>query len=223
MRAQVADRYRLVCRACRTSPVAPPADGTASLDGAPASRRPWCGPRLRARRCPRSPSAAPPQHGCRRSTSTAVAAPVRPERALHTRGFRSLEVGDDVAAAERVDGLLRITDEDQRGAARECPVDHLPLHRIGVLEFVDHDDRPPRCIRMRGCAGESSGCERGGQPGQQVVVAEDAQLPFAGVPARPEHFSGEARRIPPARESGSASTRPQFGAGIALRPRARAS
>ena len=64
------------------------------------------------------------------------------------------QVGDDVAAAERVDRLLRVADQDQRGVPAEGAVDHLPLHRIGVLELVDHHDRPARCIRAR--AGESS-------------------------------------------------------------------
>ena len=72
-----------------------------------------------------------------------VAAPVLAEGLSHARGFRGLEVGDDVAAAKRVDGLLRVADQDQRGAIGERAVDHLPLHGVGVLELIDHHDRPP--------------------------------------------------------------------------------
>jgi hypothetical protein len=72
-----------------------------------------------------------------------ITAPVLTQRHAHARGFGGLEVGDDVAAPERVDRLFGVADQNQRGAIGERPVDHLPLHGVGVLELVDHHDRPP--------------------------------------------------------------------------------
>ena len=53
------------------------------------------------------------------------------------------EVGRHVAATEGVDGLLRVADQHHRGVPAEGPVEHLPLHRVGVLELVDQHDLPP--------------------------------------------------------------------------------
>ena len=52
------------------------------------------------------------------------------------------EVGDHVAAAEGVDGLLGVADQHHRRVAAERPVEHLPLHGVGVLELVDQHDLP---------------------------------------------------------------------------------
>ena len=169
---------RFECRCGRTSLGAPPAAGTdrrparpraATRRGAPRRRaRRSAGHRVRRRAAP--PAGARPARRrcaswCRASLPPAVSA--------------ALQIGDDVAAAERVDRLLRIADQDQRGAAAERAVDHLPLHGVGVLELVDHHDRPPLMhpqLRRR-----VVGCERVGQPGEQVVVAQDAEPPLAGV------------------------------------------
>ena len=126
-----------------------------------------------------SPSSAPAQHHLQPIDQSAVAAPVRAERLLHTRRLGGLQVRDDVAAAERVDGLLRIADQDQRRAAGEGAVDHLPLHRIGVLELVDHHDRPPLMHPHLGR--RVIGFQRVGQSAEQVVVAEDAAPPLADL------------------------------------------
>ena len=108
-----------------------------------------------------------------------VAAPVGTESAPLTGGFRRREVRRDVAAAERIDGLLRVADQHQRAVTVERGVDHLPLHRIGVLELVDHHHRP---AALHPLPGRGVGIlQRGGQPGQQVVVAEDAEAAFAAL------------------------------------------
>ena len=85
-----------------------------------------------------------------------------------------VEVGVHVGAAERVDRLLRIADQhERRGAVAERRADDVPLHRVGVLELVDHHDpealpqpcrRPPAADRV---------AQRACEPGEQVVVGED--------------------------------------------------
>ena len=51
------------------------------------------------------------------------------------------EVGVDVGAAEGVDRLLGVADQDERRlAVAEGALDDLPLDRVGVLELVDQDD-----------------------------------------------------------------------------------
>ena len=108
-----------------------------------------------------------------------VAAPVRTESAPLTRGFRRRKVRRDVATAERIDGLLGVADQHQRAVTVEGGVDHLPLHRIGVLELVDHHHRP---TALHPLASRGVGIlQRGGQPGQQVVVPEDAEAAFAAL------------------------------------------
>ena len=117
------------------------------------------------------------QHDLQPVDERAVAAPVGAERLLVARGLGGLQIRDDVAAAERVDRLLRVADQDHRGPPAERAVDHLPLHRVGVLELVDHDDRPPLMHPhpRRGVVG----IQRVRQPDEQIVVAEDALLPLA--------------------------------------------
>ena len=121
----------------------PPAAGTGRCAGRPRAGDPGGGPRPCARRCrggrARRPAARPAggRRGPRRCASWCPASAALPA----VDG--GVQVGEDVAAAERVDGLLRVSDEDQRRVAAERAVDHLPLHRVGVLELVDHHDRPP--------------------------------------------------------------------------------
>jgi hypothetical protein len=62
-----------------------------------------------------------------------VAAPVDLERRALVRPGWRLEVGVDVGAAEGVDGLLRIADEDERRVAvAEGAVHDVPLDGVGV-------------------------------------------------------------------------------------------
>ena len=72
-----------------------------------------------------------------------VAAPVDSQRLTSCRTGGGLEIGVDVAATKGIDRLLGVTDQHHRGVAGERPVQHLPLHRIGVLELVDQHDPPP--------------------------------------------------------------------------------
>ena len=64
--------------------------------------------------------------------------------ALDARRLGSFEVCEYVCAPERVDGLLRISDEDQ-GRIGERAFQDLPLHGVGVLELVHEND--PRIDR----------------------------------------------------------------------------
>ena len=105
----------------------------------------------------------PAQQLLHRREQRRVAAPVDRQRLLGRRGGGRGEVGRDVAAAERVDGLLGVADQHHRGVAAEGPVEHLPLHRVGVLELVDQHDLPPlphplgRRRRRRGRARRRAG------------------------------------------------------------------
>ncbi len=118
------------------------------------------------------------QHHLQPIDQRAVAAPVGGQRPLVPGGLRRVQVGDDVATAECVDGLLGVADENQCAAPTERAVDHLPLHRVGVLELIDHDHRPALLHSRPGRRVLAS--EGIGQPQQQVVVAEDAPTPLAG-------------------------------------------
>ena len=69
-----------------------------------------------------------------------IAAVVDRERRVVVGGARGVEVGDDVGPAERVDGLLRIADQHQRGVAVEGAAQDGPLDGVGVLELVDQHD-----------------------------------------------------------------------------------
>ena len=117
------------------------------------------------------------QHHLQPVQQRGVAAPVGGQRLLLARRLRRLQIRHDVAAAKRIDGLLRIADQDHRGVPAERAVDHLPLDLVGVLELVDHDDRP--AVAHARSRGGVVGVQRGSQSAQQVVVAQDAESPFA--------------------------------------------
>ena len=117
------------------------------------------------------------QHHLQPVEQRRIAAPVGGQGLLIAGRLGRLQIRHDVAAAERVDGLLRVADEDHRGTPAECAVDHLPLDSVGVLELVDHDDRPALVHAYLG--GGVVGVQRGSQSAQQVVVAEDAESPLA--------------------------------------------
>ena len=119
------------------------------------------------------------QHGLQSGHQSVVTAPVRAEGLLLARGLRRRQVGDDIAATERIDGLLGIPDQHHGGYLVEGLVDHAPLHRVGVLELIDHHDRPASAHPLPG-RGILAG-QRLGQPGQQVVVAEDSAAALADI------------------------------------------
>ena len=94
---------------------------------------------------------------------------------------RRLEVGVDVGAAEGVDRLLGVADEDERDAAlAERAAHDVPLDRVGVLELVDeHDAVALSQARGRGFAARA--LERVVEAGEEVVVGHDRHLALAGV------------------------------------------
>ena len=118
-----------------------------------------------------------------------VGAPVDAQRLPGRRGLGGGQVGDDVAAAERVDRLLRVADQHHRGLPAEGAVEDLPLHRVGVLELVDQRDLPP--VSHPGAGRGRVFGQHVGELAQQVVVA---QHPQSALAARDlvEHVLGEA-------------------------------
>ena len=118
-----------------------------------------------------------------------VGTPVRSEREPRRAGLvRGLEVGVHVRAAERVDRLLGVGDQDEgrivTGTSEQSRED-LPLHRVGVLELVDQDQREPvanpfprSCSddRMPQCLEET---------GLHVVERVQAHLPLPELDPRP--------------------------------------
>ncbi len=85
-----------------------------------------------------------------------VAAPVDLERRSCAGCGRGGEVGVDVGAAEGVDRLLGVADEDQRdAAAAERAAHDVPLHGVGVLELVDEHDAV--AVRSRSAAASPPG------------------------------------------------------------------
>ena len=108
-----------------------------------------------------------------------VAAPVDLERRALVGPVGRLEVGVDVGAAEGVDRLLRVADEDERRAAvAERAAHDVPLDGVGVLELVDEDDAVALSEALR--RGLAAGAlERVVEAGEQVVVGHDRHLALA--------------------------------------------
>ena len=147
------------------------------------------------------------QHGLEAVDERLVTAPVDAEGLLLPRGLRGLKVGDDIAAAECVDRLLRVTDQNHRRNPAEGVVDHLPLHRVGVLELIHHHDRPaPAHPHPRRGVGTVEGA---GQAGEQIVVAEDAAAAFADFQFGQNGFRELHAHGGPG--AGFGISRPQFG------------
>ena len=65
-----------------------------------------------------------------------VAAPVASQIELGVRDGRGCEIGVNIGPAERVNGLLGISDENEGSVTVERRSQNVPLHRIGVLEFI---------------------------------------------------------------------------------------
>ncbi len=122
-----------------------------------------------------------------------VAAPVDRERLLGRRGGRGVEVGDHVAAPEGVDRLLGVADQHHPGVTAEGTVEHLPLHRVGVLELVDQHHLPPLPHPRPG--GGVLLLERLGELAEQVVVGQDPEPPLAPFELGPDGL-GEGHPTP---------------------------
>ena len=128
-----------------------------------------------------------------------VAAPVDAEGLLVPCGLGGPQVGVDIAAAEGVDGLFGIADQDQRRLPGERPLDHLPLHRVGVLELVDHHHRP--ALRHPDPGRRFGVGQRIGEPGQQIVIAQHAAAALTDlqllqhIPCEAQAFGGEGVRV----------------------------
>ena len=72
-----------------------------------------------------------------------VAAVVGGEGVMVPRVFGGLEVGIDVGAAEAVNRLFGVADEEQRVALRDKDfLENFVLQRVGVLKFVNQGDAP---------------------------------------------------------------------------------
>ena len=85
---------------------------------------------------------------------------------------RGAQVGIDVGAAEAIDGLFRVADGDHRGAPDECGAEHLPLHGVGVLEFVDQHE-PVTALQHGARLGTERRVDHSiTQLGHEVVVPE---------------------------------------------------
>ncbi len=119
------------------------------------------------------------QQGLQRVEERRIAAAVDREGLADPGGLGGPEVGGDVAAAEGVDRLLGVADQHHRGVAGEGPVEHVPLHRVGVLELVDEHDLPARPHPLGG--GAVRLVEGVGELGEQVVVGEDPESALAPV------------------------------------------
>ena len=120
-----------------------------------------------------SPSAAPPtRERPAPATRAVVAAPVGAQRADLIRLPDRVQIAVDVGAAERVDRLLRVADQDQRGVPVEGAADDLPLDRVGVLELVDEHDPVAIPEPLGGLGAVLRVGERVAEPGEHVVVGE---------------------------------------------------
>jgi len=108
-----------------------------------------------------------------------VAAPVDRERGTPASGLGCGEVCVDVGAAEGVDRLLGIADQDERDApiTERAPHD-VPLDRVCVLELVDQDDAVAS-PQPRGRGGPARPRERLVEARQQIVVGHDRQAALA--------------------------------------------
>ena len=191
-----------------------------SLCGAPASR--WVCWRASTSRTTMSacPSAAPRSTACRRFTSGSSLRQLVPSVHCRSRLLGRLQVGHDVAAAEGVDRLLRVADEHHGRVADEGPLDHVPLHRVGVLELVDEDDPP--AAPHPGPGGGVGVLQGGGEPAEQVVVAQDPEPALAALELG-QHRRRRSRRGPPRSCRRAGSTGVSSVCGLATASRASAS
>ena len=80
------------------------------------------------------------QQHIKRIDECLVAAPIDGETPDLVGLLDSVEIAEDVRAAEGVDRLLGVADQDQRGVSVEGAAQDFPLNGVGVLELVHHDD-----------------------------------------------------------------------------------
>ena len=87
------------------------------------------------------------------------------------------DVGRDVRASEAIDRLLRIADDRQplRALVHPDRTEDVPLHRIGILELVDHHPRRALAQPLRELA-TARAVERLAHEREHVVVIEHAAL-----------------------------------------------
>ncbi len=130
-----------------------------------------------------------------------VAAPVGAERLGPVGVGAGRQVGQHLGAAEGVDRLLRVADEDQVGVAVEGGAQDLPLHRVGVLELVDqHDGEALPQPRARRRPAHRVAQHRAEQREQVVEVAHGggALAPVQlglGRPRQPDALAGRGGRV----------------------------
>ena len=108
-----------------------------------------------------------------------VGAPVAGQGRVRAGGPGGRQVGVDVAAAEGVDRLFgsptsTIVACPAKARSRIC-------HCTGSVSWNSSTSTIDQRARIRSRAGASVGFQRGGQPAQQVVVAEDPAPPLAPV------------------------------------------
>ena len=122
-----------------------------------------------------------------------VATPVGVERLHRVGQVAGLQIGEDVSAPEGIDGLFGVTDQHQGGVATEGPVDHLPLHWVGVLKLVDQHDFPTLAHAL---GSASPAITQGvGELRQQVVEAQDPKLAFAAFHLSPDRLCEGLARL----------------------------
>ena len=124
---------------------------------------------------------------------TFVAAPIHVKGPLRLHDLARLEVGVYVSTTEGVNGLLGVADEDQgRSTAAERLVHDVPLHRIGVLEFIDQDDVVAVAKSRARCSSALGVDQRVAQPHEDVVVGQDLQVALPSIHLRPDRVGETA-------------------------------
>jgi hypothetical protein len=110
-----------------------------------------------------------------------VAAPVDLEGRALVGAVGRLEVRVDVGAAEGIDRLFGVADEDERRVAvPEGAAHDVPLDGVGVLELVDeHDPVALSEVLRRGLA--AGALERVVEAREEVVVGHDGHLALAAA------------------------------------------
>ena len=127
------------------------------------------------------------------------------EAAFLRSRLRRAEVGEDVRAAEAVDGLLGIADEKQPAiVSREDAAKDFPLDRIGILKLINQrrlEFLPQGRGERRAAVGIGQGIA---QAREQVVEG----LGFRAVLARWKFGARKADEIKPGRRGRIARGRP---------------